>query len=78
MKMSKILHVLSVISGVFGVLSFFGLFGGGMTSGNSLMMGNGQGYAYMPMGGVVFILVAIWLQIGVIHHMMLEKRGEIV
>ena len=78
MKISKILHVISVVSGVLGVLSFLGLFGGGMMSGFSGMMGYGQGYASMPMGGLVFILIAIWLQIGAIHHMMLEKKGEIV
>jgi len=78
MKMSKVLHVLSVISGVLGVLSFFGLFGGGMMSGFSGMMGYGQGYASMPMGSIVFILIAIWLQVATIHHMMLEKKGEIV
>ena len=76
--MSKVLHVLSVISGVLGVLSFFGLFGGGMMSGFSGMMGNGQRYASKPMGSIVFILIAIWLQVATIHHMMLEKKGEIV
>jgi predicted alpha/beta hydrolase len=78
MKISKVLHVLSVISGVLGVLSFLGLFGGGMMSGFSGMMGYGQGYVSMPMGSIVFILIAIWLQIATIHHIMLEKKGELV
>ena len=26
----------------------------------------------------ILILIAIWVQIATIHHMMLEKRGEIV
>ena len=26
----------------------------------------------------IFILVVIWTQIATIHHMMLEKRGEII
>ena len=78
MKISKVLHVVSVISGVLGVLSFLGLFGGGMMSGFSGMMGGGQGYASMPMGSIGFFLIAIWLQIGTIHHMMLEKKGELV
>jgi hypothetical protein len=26
----------------------------------------------------ILILIAIWLQVGTIHHMMLEKRGELV
>jgi predicted alpha/beta hydrolase len=78
MKISKVLHVLSVVSGVLGVLSFLGLFGGGMMAGFSGMMGYGQGYSSMPMGSIVFILIAIWLQIATIHHIMLEKKGEIV
>ena len=78
MKISKVLHVVSVISGVLGVLSFLGLFGGGMMSGFSGMMGYGQGYASMPMGSIGFFLIAIWLQIGTIHHMILEKKGELV
>ena len=78
MKLSKVMHVLSVISGVLGVLSFLGLFGGGMMSGFSGMMGYGQGYTSMPIGGMVLILIAIWLQIATIHHMMLEKKGEVI
>lgn len=78
MKISKVLHVLSVISGVWGVLSFLGLFGGGMMSGFSSMMGYGQGYTSMPMGSIALFLIAIWLQIGAIHHMMLEKHGETI
>jgi len=69
MKISKVLHVASVISGVLGVLSSLGLFGGGMMFGFSGMMGYGQ----WPMGSIGFFLIAIWLQIATIHHMMLEK-----
>ncbi len=80
MKLSKVLHVASVISGFIGVLAFFGVWGGGMMSGtDSGMMGYGQGY--MSMGGssaLFFIVVAIWLQVATIHHMMLEKHGEII
>lgn len=78
MKLSKVFHVASVISGVLGVLAFLGVWSGGMMSGFSGMMGSGQSYTSMPMGGVVFILIAIWLQIATIHHMMLEKKGEII
>lgn len=76
--MSKILHVISVISGILGVLSFLGLFGGGMMSGFSGMMGYGQGSTLMPMGSIVFFLIAIWLQLATMHHMMLEKKRELV
>jgi hypothetical protein len=26
----------------------------------------------------ILVLIAIWLAVGTIHHMMLEKRGEVV
>ena len=78
MKISKILHILSVISGVLGVLTLFGGWGGGMMSGIYGMMGYGQNYTFMPMGSIVFFLMAIWLQLATMHHMMLEKKGEIV
>lgn len=78
MKISKILHVLSIVSGVIGVFSLFGSWGRGMMYGIYGMMGYGQGYASMPMGSIVFFLIAIWLQLATMHHMMLEKKGEIV
>jgi len=49
-----------------------------MMSGISGMMGGGQGYMSMPVGSITLILIAIWLQLATIHHMMLEKKGEIV
>jgi len=77
MKLSKVFHVASVISGILGVLGLFGAWNGGMMSGVSGMMG-GQGFMSMPVGSITLILIAIWLQLATIHHMMLEKRGEIV
>lgn len=74
MKLSKILHVASVISGVLGILGILGLFGfwgGGMMGGN-------QGMMPMSVGSIPLLLVAIWFQIGAIHHMILERKGEIV
>ena len=73
MKASKILHVGSVITGFAGVITFVGaLIGGndnlvfGVTKFDSLFC------------AAVLILIAIWLQIATIHHMMLESKGEIV
>lgn len=54
--------MLSVVSGVLGVLAFFGLWGG-------MMLGS----SVIPL-----LLIAIWLQVATIHHMMLEKKGEVV
>lgn len=78
MKISKLLHILSVISGVVGLFMFFGLWGGntmnmmysGMYSQGSLMN--------TGMNAGIFFLIAIWLQIVTIHHMMLEEKGEII
>lgn len=74
MKLSKLWYLLSVVSGVLGVLSFFGLFNSGMMSGFSMMMGYGQGYTFMPMGSIVFFLIALWLQAVAIYQLMLEKK----
>lgn len=62
MKLSKVFHVASVVPGVLGVLAFFGVWGGTMFGGSAILL----------------VLVAIWLQLATIHHMMLEKKGEIV
>lgn len=78
MKISKILYVLSVISGVLGILSFLGLSNGGMMSGISVMMGYGQGYTFMPMGSIVFFLAAIWLQVMTMYHLKLEKTEGVI
>lgn len=78
MKLSKVFHVLSVISGVLGIIAFFGIWGGGMMSGVYGMMGYGQGQMMSGGSALFFILTAIWLQLATIHHMMLEKKGEIV
>lgn len=82
MKLSKVLHIASVVAGVLGVLSLIGLFGwgGGMMDAGGMMggMAGHESGQMMHMGGVALLLVAIWLQIGAIHHMMLEKKGEVI
>jgi hypothetical protein len=78
MKLSKVFHVASAISGILGVIAFFGIWGGGMMSGVSGMMGYGQGQMMSGVSALFFLLIAIWLQLATIHHMMLEKKGEIV
>lgn len=72
MKLSKVLHVGSVIFGVAGVVSFaVAVFGDpesvfGVTKMDALAC------------AAVLMLIAVWLAIGTIHHMMLEKQGEII
>lgn len=73
MKLSKLLHVSSVIVGVIGVITFIGAMLGG---GDNIVFGVTKIDALLCAG--ILILIAIWIQIATIHHMALEKRGEIV
>ncbi|RJQ34107.1 hypothetical protein C4568_03115 [Candidatus Parcubacteria bacterium] len=73
MKFSKLMHVASVIVGFAGVISFIGALVGG---GDNLVFGITKVDALLC--AAILILIAIWTQIATIHHMMLEKRGEIV
>jgi len=72
MKLSKVLHVASVAVGLAGVVTFLiTVFGSaeaafGITKADALAC------------SATLILIAIWGQVGTIHHMMLEKTGEIV
>ncbi len=73
MKISKTLHVLSVIAGGVGIITFAGaVFDGG----DNLVFGITKFDALFCTA--ILFLIAIWLQISTIHHMMLEKKGEIV
>jgi hypothetical protein len=73
MKLSKLMHVASVIVGFAGVISF----GVAILSGtDNLVFGVTKIDALLCAG--ILIIIAIWVQLATIHHMMLEKRGEIV
>ena len=73
MKLSKVMHVASIIVGFIGVITFvIAVLGGG----DNLVLGITKFDALFC--SAILILIAIWVQIGTIHHMMLEKRGEIV
>lgn len=73
MKLSKLMHVASVIVGFAGVITFIGALLGG---GDNLVAGVTKIDALLC--AAILILIATWLQLATIHHMMLEKRGEIV
>ena len=67
------MHVVSVTVGLIGVVSFLGaVFGGADNS----VLDVTKIDALLCAG--ILILIAMWLQIATIHHMMLEKKGEIV
>jgi hypothetical protein len=74
MKLSKILHVLSVLLGWIGlamvVLAILFWPSGSVWFGltRELMLGC----------AIALLLAAIWIQLATIHHMMLEKTGEII
>ncbi len=73
MKPSKLMHVASVIVGFVGVVVFAGAILGGS---DNLVFGITKIDALLC--AAILILIAIWLQVATIHHMMLEKRGELV
>ncbi len=73
MKLSKLIHVASVLTGFGGVITFvIAVLGGD----NNLTFGITKIDALLCAG--ILILIATWLQIAAIHHMMLEKKGELV
>ena len=73
MKLSKLMHVGSVVVGLIGAGTFVVAIFGGV---DNLVFGVTKVDALLCAG--ILILIAIWLSIGTIHHMMLEKRGEII
>lgn len=73
MKLSKLMHVVSVIVGLVGVVTFASAVLGGL---DNLVFGITKVDALLC--SAILILIATWLQIATIHHMMLEKRGEVV
>lgn len=73
MKLSKLIHVVSVIVGFAGVVVFAGTILGGS---DNLVFGITKTDALLCTA--ILVLIAIWLQIAAIHHIMLEKKGEII
>lgn len=67
------MHVISVIAGLVGVVVFAAAILGGA---DNLVFGITKTDALLC--SAVLILIAIWVQIATIHHMMLERKGEIV
>ncbi|MFA7192295.1 MAG: hypothetical protein WC089_03300 [Candidatus Paceibacterota bacterium] len=73
MKISKIMHVGSVIVGVVGVVVFIKTLG---VASDGVIFGITKFDALLCV--VILFLIAIWGQIGTIHHIMLEKNGEVI
>lgn len=73
MKFSKILHIVSVLVGFAGLITFIASILGGS---DNLVFGITKQDA-LACSGILF-LIAIWSTLGAIHHMMLEKKGELI
>lgn len=71
MKLSKFMHGASILVGVAGVIIFAIVVLDGT---DNVVFGITKVDALLCV--VILVLIAIWLSIGTIHHMMLEKRGE--
>jgi len=73
MKISKVLHVVSIISGFLGVLALIGAW---CASKQGFVLGMDETHLFRD--AIVLVLVAIWLQIATIHHMKLEEKNEVI
>ncbi len=73
MKLSKLFHLISILVGFTGVITFVSALLGGA---DDLVFGITKADALFCTA--ILILLAIWAQIATIHHMMLEKKGEIL
>jgi hypothetical protein len=73
MKISKTLHILSVVAGFAGIISAIV---GATMSASALVWGITREHWLLCSG--LLMLIAIWLELGTMHHIMLEKNGEIV
>ena len=71
MKLSKIMHVASVVAGLVGVIVFIKTLGVGS---DGMVFGITKFDALLC--SIVLLLMAIWFVSGAVHHMMLEKNGE--
>ena len=72
MKLSKLLHIGTVVIGLVGVVMFIVTVIGGS---DNFVFGITKVDALLCVG--ILMLIAIWLQIATIHHMMLEKKDRI-
>lgn len=73
MKLSKLMHVGTIIVGFVGVIAFAGAI---IEGGDNAVFGITKMDALAC--AAILLLIAIWIQIATIHHMMLEKSGEII
>ena len=74
MKLSKLFHVLSVLLGLTGIV----MWSVAIHAWPAGTIRFGVTREVMLLCAIVSLLTAIWLVIGAMHHITLEKSGEIV
>ena len=74
MKLSKLFHVISVILGLIGLA----MSAVAVLFWSAGVVWFGMTRDLMLMCAITTLLGAIWIQIATIHHVMLEKKGEII
>ena len=74
MKLSKLFHVLSVLLGLTGIV----MWSVAILAWPAGTIRFGVTREVMLLCAILSLLTAIWLVIGAMHHITLEKSGEIV
>ena len=70
MKLEKLLHVSSVIVGFVGIITAVV----GAFAGTGLVWGLSREHLFLCSG--LLMLIATWLGLSTIHHLMLDDRGR--
>ncbi|MSU45478.1 MAG: hypothetical protein EXS47_02520 [Candidatus Zambryskibacteria bacterium] len=73
MKLSKLFHVLGAVVGWVGVIALLSAW---LAGENGMMFGFTQTHLFID--AAILVLIAIWMQLATMHHMKLEKKGEII
>lgn len=73
MRLSKVLHVVSVIVGFVGIGTLIAAVIAGQ---NNLVFGLTR--EHLLFCSMIVFLVTIWVQLATIHHVMIEKEGDII
>jgi hypothetical protein len=74
MKLSQVLHVISIVAGLIGVT----MSGFAVLAWPAGVVWFGLTREIMLLCAITTLLAAIWIQIATIHHMMLEKKGKLL
>ena len=72
MKLSKIIHVLNVLVGFAGVVTAIVA----VAASDGLVRGLTREHLLLCSG--ILMLIAIWLAVNTVHHVMLENRGDVI